>query len=244
MDKYSLHPPFIYHLYCTVIKNKKNYYCFGQIEEIRKNILQDDTLINIQDYGSGSRSTSKNQRKVKDIARTGLSSAKFSQLLFRLAEHFKPKVVLELGTSLGINTLYLGSHSADCKIYTFEGCTETADYAEKVFDLLKVKNIELVRGNIDINLPLVADALENIDFIYFDANHRYKPTISYFETALLKAHDKSLFIFDDIHWSSEMEEAWETIKKHPKVTMTIDIFDAGLVFFDRNLNYEQYILEF
>ncbi len=244
VDHHSLHPPFIYQLYCTVIKNKKEYYCFEEIEDLRRTILEDNTLLKIKDFGSGSRSSKKNQRKVKSIARTGLSSSKFSQLLFRLVASFKPEIVLELGTSLGINTLYLASYSADTKVYTFEGCPETASYAESIFNKLKKNNIELIKGNIDKNLPKVVDGLEKIDLIYFDANHSFAPTLSYFDITLGKAHEKSLFIFDDIHWSPEMEKAWKAIQIHPKVTLTIDIFDAGLVFFDRNYKSENYILEF
>ncbi|MDQ3392618.1 MAG: SAM-dependent methyltransferase, partial [Bacteroidota bacterium] len=120
VDQYSLHPPFVYQLYCSVIKNKKDYSYFKEIEEIRKTIHKDVTLINIQDYGSGSRSSKKTQRKAKDIAKSGLSSPKFSKLLYKLVDHFNPTTVLELGTSLGINSLYLSSHNPQIKVYTFE----------------------------------------------------------------------------------------------------------------------------
>lgn len=244
VDSHSLHPPYIYQFYCEVVKSNKEYYCFKEIENLRKEILRDNTVINIKDYGSGSRSSKKKQRKVKNIATTGLSTPKFSQLLFRIADHLKPETILELGTSLGINTLYLASYSKDIKVFTFEGCPETASYAKKMFASLNKKNIEVVQGNIDDNLPVFLSGLDKIDLIYFDANHSYNPTISYFELSLQKAHEKSVFIFDDIHWSAEMERAWKTIKSHPKVVMTLDIFDAGLVFFDKNLNSEHYILEF
>lgn len=244
VDKHSLHPPFVYQLFCSVINSKKEYYCFKPIENLRKEILNDQSIIKIQDLGAGSRINNRKERKVKDIAKTGLSSPKFSQLLFKLIGHFKPSNIIELGTSLGINTLYMSSYSSNARVFTFEGCPETAGYAEMMFNKMNKNNIEILKGDINVNLPLLIDTVDKVDFIYFDANHSYEPTLFYFETSLKKAHENSIFIFDDIHWSPEMERAWEEIKKHPKVTLTIDIFDAGMAFFNKRFNKENYILEF
>lgn len=244
VDKHSLHPPFVYHLFCSVINSKKEYYCFNELEKLREAILNDDTSFQIHDLGAGSRISNKKIRKVKDIAKSGLSSPKFSQLLFKLIGYFKPGNVIELGTSLGLNTLYMASNSSEINVFTLEGCPETACFAQKMFNKMNKKNIEVIQGDININLPELIKRIEKSDFIYFDANHSYEPTIFYFETCLLKAHEGSVFIFDDIHWSSEMEKAWNVIKKHPEVTLTIDIFDAGIVFFNKNFNNQNYILKF
>jgi predicted O-methyltransferase YrrM len=207
-------------------------------------MLKDSTYINIKDYGAGSLSSSQKRRKVKDIAKSGLSSKKFSQLLYQLVASYKPEQVIELGTSLGINSLYLAAYSPEILVTTFEGCPETATYAQNVFAKLKKKNISLILGNIDEKLPKFLEQQEKVDLVYFDANHRFAPTLNYFNLALPKVHQKTLFIFDDIHWSSEMEKAWETIKNHPKVTMTVDIFTAGLVFFDSALTPSHLVLEY
>jgi predicted O-methyltransferase YrrM len=244
VDHHSLHSPFLFNLYTRVLKNRQNPKIFKEIEDIRKEVLKDETIIHITDFGAGSLSSSRKERKVKSIAKSGLSSQKFSQLLYNLVVYYQPESIIELGTSLGINTLYLASFSPEIKLTTFEGCPETATYAQNVFQKLEMNNISLIIGNIDEKLPIFLDQQNKIDLIYFDANHRYKPTLNYFELALKKAHQNSLFIFDDIHWSSEMEEAWKSIKNHPKVILTVDIFDAGLVFFNSALTPANLILEF
>ncbi len=102
----------------------------------------------------------------------------------------------------------------------------------------------IVTGNIDQTLAAHVPALESIDLVFFDANHRYEPTLRYFETCLPKTHNDSLFVFDDIHWSAEMERAWAEIKAHPAVTVTIDLFWVGLVFFRREQPKQDFVLRF
>src|SRR5690606_35219993 len=124
----------------------------------------------------------------------------------------------------GITTLYEAVAAPTAKIITFEGCPQTAAVAERNFRKLNRQNIEIVTGNIDETLPERLKEVSSIDFVFFDANHRYEPTVRYFETCLSKAHNDTCFIFDDIHWSDEMEQAWETIRAHPSVTVSIDLF--------------------
>ena len=79
-----------------------------------------------------------------------------------------------------------------------------------------------------------------LDFVFFDGNHKKKPTLSYFKQCLEVAHEDSIFIFDDIYWSTEMTEAWQEIKKHPKVTLSIDCFEMGIVFFKKEQAKEHF----
>ena len=96
-------------------------------------------------------------------------------------------------------------------------------------------NIEIVEGNIDQTLaPTLAALGAPVDFVFFDGNHRYAPTLQYFELCLAHRTDESVFVFDDIHWSPGMERAWEVIKAHPDVRLTVDLFHIGLVFFRKN----------
>lgn len=243
-EKHSLHAPFIYSFFTEVIKSKKEYYCFKHLKTIKNKLYTDGHVINIKDYGAGSLKSQKKQREVRDIARSGLSTTKFSQFLFKLIDYYKPQNVVELGTSLGLNTLYLSSYSSNIQVTTFEGCPETAQYAKNLFFQEKRTNVDVIEGNIDVTLPAFIDKQEKIDFIYFDANHSFEPTLRYFHTCLEKMHERSVFIFDDIHWSSEMERAWANIKDHPDVRLTIDIFDAGIVLFNTRFKKDHYILEF
>ena len=149
---------------------------------------------------------------------------------------------MELGTSLGINTAYLALNK-DTKVYSFEGDQKVAKLAAQ--HLASFNNCKLIRGNIDNTLvTFLADYEQALDLVYFDANHTYEATLRYFNLCLPHAHEHSIFILDDIYWSRGMTKAWKEIKKHPKVIASVDIFDAGILFFDPSLNRENLILDF
>lgn len=194
----------------------------------------------IEDFGAGSRVDSHKQRKVSAIAKAALKPKKFGQLLYRIVKYYQPKTILELGTSLGITTSYLASGNTYAKVITMEGAASVANVARKNFTSLDLKNIELVEGNFDITLPSVIQRKDVIDLAFIDGNHRKEPTLNYFNQLLSKTNEQSILIFDDIHWSEEMEEAWNEIKQHASVTLTIDLFFIGLVFFRKENKVKQH----
>lgn len=207
-------------------------------------LLGNKRTIEVKDFGAGSSVLKTNTRKVKDIVRHSAKPAKYAQLLFRLVNYFQPKTILELGTSLGISTLYLAMANSKTKVISIEGSETIATLARENFKLLNVENIELIIGNFDKVLPAQLQKINCADFVFFDGNHRKTPTLSYYEQCLHYAHNNSVFVFDDIHWSQEMEEAWQTIKQHPRVTITIDLFFMGLVFFKTEQAKEHFVLRF
>jgi predicted O-methyltransferase YrrM len=241
-DEHAIHSPFVFELYTEVIRSKEKYYAFATIEGIRTEMLESNQRIEIVDLGAGSRIQKKASRKVGDIARYAEKNTQFGQLLFRLVNYFAPKTIFDLGTSLGITTLYFGAACPKGKIYTFEGCPETARIARQNFSKLHYNHIELVEGNLDMTLQMQLREIEQIDFAFFDANHRYEPTVAYFQFCLSKATEQSVFVFDDIHWSAEMEQAWQYIRHHPQVTLTIDLFFIGIVFFRSNQPKQHFVL--
>lgn len=232
-NEHSIHSPFLFELYNNVIAVRgDDHPDYAPIRLLRKELLRSDEQIQILDLGAGSRINKSNLRKIKTIAKNAEKPAKFGRLFHRLIRRFQPATILELGTSLGLTTLYMAKAKPEAHLITFEGCPETARKAQQHFSRQNVSNIEMVLGNIDETLPNRLAALDSpIDFAYFDANHRYEPTVRYFEQCLPHAQNGSVFIFDDIYWSEEMTQAWEYIKAHPQVTVTVDLFWVGLVFF-------------
>ena len=194
--------------------------------------MKDTQVINVEDLGAGSAVIKSNKRRVCDIARSSLRSKKNSQLLFRVVNHFQPQTILELGTSFGITTAYLASGNSNARIFTCEGAGSVANLARQGFHELGLKNIELVEGDFAQALPSVLSKLTTVDLAFIDGNHRKQPTLEYFAQLVNLSTKSTILIFDDIHWSREMEEAWAVIKQDPKVTLTIDLFFTGLVFFD------------
>jgi predicted O-methyltransferase YrrM len=137
---------------------------------------------------------------------------------------------LELGTSLGISTSFLASAYSKSNVVTIEGCPQTAKVAQQTFDDLKLRNIELIVGQFDEKLDSALTENEPFDLIYIDGNHREEATIRYFEQIEKHAAKEAVFILDDIYWSAGMTRAWEKIKGHKNVSVTLDLFRMGIVF--------------
>jgi len=214
-----------------VINQQQLGFNFDQLNAIRLELIHSTAELIIEDYGAGSLHNSKNKRKVSDIARNGISTRKNAELLFRLVHHFKPSTIIELGTSMGLTSLYLASANTGAKVITIEGSVEVSNFAKAVIKKSGLTNITVVNGLFDNEFPKLINTLQQVDFLYVDGNHKKQATISYFEMALEKVHGNSVLVFDDIHWSSEMEEAWHYIQQHPKVTISLDVFFFGIVFF-------------
>lgn len=225
---------FIQQLIEDVFKEKAKFYAFDEIEALRAKLLLTEKVIKVNDLGAGSKSTSKSRRKINQIAKTAIKAPKNSQVLYRLVHKFKPKQILELGTSFGITTSYLAKATKKATITTIEGSAEIAKIAQVNFSKLNIKNISQIIGNFDHTLDDVIDSTSDLDFVFFDGNHRKEPTLRYFLNCLEKVNKNSIFVFDDIYWSAEMTNAWIEIKKHTKVAFTIDCFEMGIVFFDEN----------
>jgi len=181
-----------------------------------------------------------NTRKVCDIARASLKPKRFGQLLFRIVDHYSPANILELGTSLGITTAYMAAANEQSKVVTMEGAATVAAVARKNFAKLGLQNIRLVEGNFDETLAATVQQMGSIDLAFVDGNHRYEPTLRYFRELLPAMHEYSILIFDDIHWSKEMEQAWAEIQRDPAVTLSIDLFFIGLVFFRKEQKVKQH----
>ncbi|EDP69654.1 SAM-dependent methyltransferase; O-methyltransferase [Flavobacteriales bacterium ALC-1] len=224
-NQHGVHSPFIYNFVTKCLYDKKKYPKYDELNNYRKILKDSNIALEITDLGEGSKVLSSNQRRVSDMVKTSSSSKKESKLLFRIAQYFNFNNVLELGTSLGMGTYAFALANTDSKITTIEGCPNTSDYTKSQF----IKNITFLKGDFTTVIPTLIE--DKFDCIYFDGHHNKKATIEYFETLLPKAHNETIFIFDDIYWSKGMTEAWNHIKSHRSVTVTVDSFHLGFVFF-------------
>lgn len=242
--RFNIHSPFVFELVTKVINDKKNYLCYAKIEKLRRQLLADERAISVLDLGAGGKTGANDIRKIKTICRKAEKNRKYGQLLFRLVQHFRPETILELGTSLGITTMYLSEGNPKAKVITVEGCPQTLAAAQENFSRYGARNIETVNGNFDVVLAGIAQQNDPLGLVFFDGNHRKAPTLEYFNTCLRHSHNNSVFIFDDINWSEEMQEAWKEIKRHPSVTACVDLFFLGIVFFRKELSKEEFLIRF
>lgn len=226
-----MHSPFVFDFILHVLNDKSGYTPPADVEQLRKELEKDHTKLAITDLGAGSRTSAWKERTVSQIVSSAVKPPKFGRMLYRLAAHYRPATIIELGTSLGITTSYLSYGAPDSTMYTLEGVPPVAALASWHFEKLKRENIIQIRGNFDDELPKILSEVNSVDLAYVDGNHRYEPTIRYFQQFLNKINNESILVFDDIHWSPEMERAWDEIRQHPRVRSSVDLFFMGFVFF-------------
>jgi predicted O-methyltransferase YrrM len=228
---HGIHSPFVFDFVRSVLNDRRQPAAFRRIESYRQELRGSSDILRVEDFGAGSAYGTTRERAVADIARRAAKSARYGRLLYRIAEHYRCRHVLELGTSLGVSTAYLASAPGVERVITMEGARAVAARARAGFASLGLDNILLVEGNFDDTLEETLARMPAAGLVFIDGNHREAPTLRYFRQCLQKATDESIFIFDDIHWSREMESAWEQIRAHPDVRCTIDLFFVGIVLF-------------
>lgn len=237
---HGIHSPFVFDFVKNVLNDKRSYPFYQPIENLRKKLLADSTVIEVEDFGAGSSVIKTNKRVVGAVAASSLKPKKYAQLLYRMVQYYRPETIVELGTSFGITTAYLASANAASKVFTSEGSAAIASIAKQNFAALQLNNVQLTEGDFSKTLSPLLSNLNTLNFAFADGNHRKEPTLDYFNQLLKYATSTTILIFDDIHWSAEMEEAWDAIKQHPAVTLTIDLFFIGIVFFNPDINHKQH----
>ena len=238
---HGVHSPFIFDFNNTVLNDKTPFYAFQYIESLRSRMLLNNSTFNKKDWGTGNRN---GLVRVSQIANRDLLPSRYGQVLFKMVNYYRPEKILEMGTSLGITTLYLSTPNQNARVITLEGCPETMRLAQEHFDKLNAKNITPIVGEFSSTLPDALSKLGKLDFLYLDGNHSYKPTLDYFEKCLPYCHEDSILVFDDIHLNKGMEQAWDEIRNHQKVTIGIDLFKLGIVFFKSGMPNQQFTLKF
>lgn len=229
--RHDVHSPFVSEFIQEVVENRRNYYTFFIVEKLRKKLLSIESGIKITDYGAGSMVRKDNVRTISDLARFAAISPRLGRIIFNITRIYKPGSVLELGTSLGISTLYLAGAAPHARMITIEGCPETAKTASNNLRNLGMSSIMVRTGPFKENLLPALEDLQQLDLLYLDGDHLKGATLTYYEQCLEYAHEYSVFIIADIHWSSAMEEAWEVLKNREEVTLSIDLFHFGVLFF-------------
>ncbi|MCK9203857.1 MAG: class I SAM-dependent methyltransferase [Bacteroidales bacterium] len=245
-SKYTIHSPFVFHFYKNVMLPGENFPQYRTLFKIRKELCMKSRYIKRKDLGAHAKESVRDQRfvRVKDIVRRSGVSEKKGEFLFRLARVYQPANILELGTSVGISTMYLSLAVPGSKIITIEACLDSANLARENFEHYGMKNITLIPGSFETRINEALEMIHPVDMVFFDGNHRKESTLSYFEQCLQHIHPGSVFIFDDIHWSSGMGQAWNVIRNNPRVKVTIDLYHIGIVFFREELSKEDFMLRF
>jgi predicted O-methyltransferase YrrM len=238
---HGVHSPFVYHFNENVLNSNKHFYAFDAIENLRAEYLQSKDVVEVLDLGAGSHTGATKHRSIAQIAKSAARAKKYGELLFRIQNEYGYKNVLELGTSLGIGAAYIALANTSSSITSIEGASTISTYAQQALQNLEIANINYKVGAFDEVVPqLIREQQHKFDCVIIDGNHRYQPTVDYFNLLKPAMNDNCLFVFDDIYWSKEMTDAWQYIKNQEGIFITIDVFQFGLVFFNRDFTTKQH----
>tara|TARA_R110002012_G_scaffold11955_6_gene53485 strand:- start:887 stop:1660 length:774 start_codon:yes stop_codon:yes gene_type:complete len=238
-NRHGVHSPFVYDLVTNCFNDKTKYPEYETLKKHRKALRGDTSKFEMKDFGQGSRVFKGNARKVSAVIKNAGMKKKRQRLLFRLAKYFKSETVLELGTSLGLGTVALSLSNEFSAIQTVEGCPNTLQKAQEYFEKFNLHNIQ-------IHQKLFSEFLQNthekFDLIFIDGDHNGERTLEYFHSLLKNVHNNSVIVFDDIYWSKDMTTAWQQIIANDIVTLSIDTFQWGLVFFRKEQAKQHFII--
>lgn len=238
--RFGIHSPFVFSIVTDLLEDRREFYAFSEIETIRKQSLSLKNVIEIKKVGAGSRVTDQTQRPVSHIVKNSSVPGFWGRFLFKSVLHFKARAIVELGTSLGFSTMYLAKANSTARVFSIEADAGLLRFSKGNFKNLKLENICLFEGAFEHELPALLTQSGQVDLAFIDGDHRFEPTVAYFKMLLEKAGGNSVFIFDDIHWSDEMERAWQWIQNQSEVTLTIDFYRMGMVFFKKEFKEKQH----
>ncbi len=225
---HGIQSPFVYELVSKVIHDKTWHNEYEFFKRIRKRLNHSDAILDIKDDGAGSKYFKNNNRPVSALARVSSVTPKFGKLLFRLARFYKPATIVELGTSIGLSTIYLAMGNTASEVISIEEDFILCEFAKQVFHENDLKNITVLHGRFDDKLGEISEQINDPTLVFIDGNHRYGAAIRYFDYFCEKVKSGTI-IFDDIHWSQEMRKAWKTVAKDARTHVSIDLFFMGMV---------------
>lgn len=240
---HGIHSPFIYGFIKDVLNNRKPSAEIIKIENKRREYLRNGKILEIVDYGAGSKFSKKKSRSLKSIVRTSSVNRKYGSMLYRLVKYYNPDTIIELGTSAGVSALYLATANPQIKVISIEGNKNLARVALGTFKDLAVNNIELITDTFDMALPEILKKSNGKVMLFIDGNHTKNGVLSCLR--LCKSHNNEcLIVVDDINWSQDMLFAWKTIKSDKTVSISIDLFFMGIVILSKKFIKQNFVIKF
>lgn len=162
---------------------------------------------------------------------------KYNQLLFKMVNNYQPKTVLCIDDRSNNTLFYLAEANSNSQIF----------YKENNFSQEK-KVVENYPQPCLENIFFVDDLLiiktHKYDLVYINTNNNNELQ-NYFQILVPHLTEQSIFIINNIHASKQLEPTWNNIQHHPTVTLSIDLFQLGLVFFrPENKIPQHFIIKF
>lgn len=240
---HGIHSPFVFEFVNRVLYDRYIYPGYAELRNIRNELVSSQEILSVQETGAGSDYFSGQNRKISDLVNRSSISSRFGKLLFRIAAYYKPSAIIELGTSIGMSTLFLAKGAPDARVVTIEGDKEVCEFSRRLFMKLQVNNIQSILGHFDDYLPYLDEKYPGAELVFIDGNHTLEATLRYFEHFVSRMNE-GFIIIDDINWSAGMRQAWETIISDSRASVTIDLFYMGIIVIRKSITPGHYKVRF
>ena len=241
---HGIHSPALFEFVHEVLFNASGVKVSAEITQVHRDLKRDRSMIPLGKLGATTNVEQSGERSVRSFVRGASVPEKYGALLFRISSWFKPDMIIELGTGLGISTIYLSSGSPETPLHTIEGNTDRADFAAQLMCRCKLGPVSVHWGEMEEKLEDLMPLIKGRFLAFVDGNHRHEPTISYVKKLVARAGEESVIIMDDIYWSKGMFAAWKEVVSWPEVRVSIDLFHTGILLLRRDLNKEHVKIKF
>lgn len=262
----GIHSPLVYDLIRKVIVNEERWKVPGRVVEVHRALLKDRTRLAFEEFGAGSRVastesggdsrddftgsdagsgiTSVASRSIRSLTRRSSVNRRFGRFLFRLVRWFRPDELIELGTGIGVSTLYL-SAAFDRQMESVEASPQKHAFSKVLFEQYGIKNVKTHCGTFMQCFEDVVPDPDARSMVFLDGDHRYGATMELVERLIdTRKNGEMLIVIDDIHWSEEMERAWNELRHDSRIPFTVDLFQVGLVFIRDEVSKQHFTLTF
>ncbi len=238
---HGIHSPYLFDFVHEVVFNSGKIKVPGMITREHRSLKKSRALIPPGTMGANPARDKNHEIAIHSFVKSSSVSEKYGALLYRITGWFKPEMIIELGTGLGISTIYLASGYTEAPLHSLEGINERAACAAELICRCGLEQVSIHRGEMDPGLEqLLLKMQGRNDFsgrfvAFMDANHRYEPTVNYLKLLLEISGNEAIIIMDDIYWSREMNRAWREVIKWPEVRISIDLFRMGILLLRKDL---------
>ena len=229
-QRHGVHSPFVYEFMDKVMHLPLPNEAESAIERRRAELKKRDIHFERIDLGAGSRKGVRNASNLAKVVSDAASNAKEARAIANFCKYIRAKKIIELGSNVGIGTSYISSANPEAELHSIEGDPFLSDVAKESIQALVPNHFVTIHtGSFEDELPRLLSHLQEIDVLFIDGNHRKNPTLNYVHWALPFLSDDAAIIVDDIYWSREMTEAWNTICALPNFNLALDFFHFGII---------------
>lgn len=237
---FGIHSPFVFDLYTQAIDPDRKDAAFRPIERYRQSLKRSAQRVAVVGMDGRSQATA----ELRQLAWNVAIPPHLGRLLFRLCRYMQPQSIVELGTSVGISTLYMAAAAPDTPLHTIEVNADVLQVASNQFDSMGYGNVHTHSGTFAEHLPALLEQLPSVGLAFVDGHHQGEAMLRYVEAMLPHTTPSSMLVLDDIRWSDDMEAAWHKLCADSRVSLSIDLFRCGILLFRQGIVKQHFNLRY